>query len=984
MLICLQDQYDESLNGTSAVHLLGGKAASLQKLHQISKLSPHVPRGFVLTVEFFRTWFDVISRTSEFQSLKEFALRRRNDGKNETSGCDGSNAIATGTALCDELKKMILSLDDVLVVSAAQESVLSKLRNEISSWSGAVAAVRSSAPEEDGCANSFAGVFETKLGVTPPRLLRAVKECFASVFDYRAIDYFSATTTTSSQSLGGGGDDVAIVGKGLAVVVMEMVNSHVAGVAFSANPVNSDRDEMVVDSSWGLGTSVVDGSVEADHFVWDRIGELVVDQKVGSKTEEERLVLEDGGGGVIKVAVASERQRRCTLSKGQLKELGDVVGEIERAYGAPVDVEWAYAEVGGDNSGGGSTMSARYELRVLQARPITTLFCIDDNMMTAPGERRVLYYDFNIASEATTTSPFTTMDMDLYCALNNIVLSIDIGEAHPIPPNPKMLMFRASTRQYFNLSMVLKLTSTKSMAKQSAMLDPYLESLFLSQDCDRKKYRCKKLPKEINFRNAWWYFRKFPFFRYYRIGKKYISNPAKAKKDYKQMARQDLENLKKLARRGPIDEKGLYSYLQELTDAITPSLHEEMGALMRAVLPKFKKLNNQRVKGKTERDRIDADALCGGFEGDELMEKNIAMYRLARLLPESVWDEYNFENYHELARRIQSNIDGSLVTTDLPSDFLTSWKTFLNNYGYDGEDQLFVSSHRYNDKPEYLLAKLSHNVGDGINDPAVVLEKQVRKRREVMARQEQEAAKKWWYKPWARRRVLKQNELLEHVFWMRNAPKLHIAEVFAAVRQAVLKIEHDFISAGRLDEEGDIFHLTPDEVDAALKDSSLDLKDLIKDRKATYRRALNATVCPMLIDSRCRILQPNKHQSHSSSPNELIGTAVSPGVATGRARVVRSPIDVMKTGEVLVALVTGPSWTPLFVGAAAVVLQIGGVLQHGALCAREYGKPAVSGINDVLEKLETGMLLRVDGNTGVVTILKDDDEEKKDDPESMV
>lgn len=85
-------------------------------------------------------------------------------------------------------------------------------------------------------------------------------------------------------------------------------------------------------------------------------------------------------------------------------------------------------------------------------------------------------------------------------------------------------------------------------------------------------------------------------------------------------------------------------------------------------------------------------------------------------------------------------------------------------------------------------------------------------------------------------------------------------------------------------------------------------------------------------------------------------------------RVLTSPTEHLEPGEVLVTVVTDPAWTPLFVGVSAVILQVGGALQHGALCAREYGKPAVSGI-DVMGQLKTGMKVSVDGNTGVVKIL---------------
>mmetsp|Transcript_11182 Transcript_11182/g.10850 ORF Transcript_11182/g.10850 Transcript_11182/m.10850 type:complete len:157 (+) Transcript_11182:476-946(+) len=151
--------------------------------------------------------------------------------------------------------------------------------------------------------------------------------------------------------------------------------------------------------------------------------------------------------------------------------------------------------------------------------------------------------------------------------------------------------------------------------------------------------------------------------------------------------------------------------------------------------------------------------------------------------------------------------------------------------------------------------------------------------------------------------------------------------------------------------------------------------DIVRPRKVTYERARCATICPLLVDSRCRILLPDPptfKEGEEPEPGTLIGSAVAPGIATGRVRILNHPNEKFESGEVLCATVTGPAWTPLFASASAVVLQIGGVLQHGALCAREYGKPAVSNI-DIHTVLKNGMKVSVDGNAGIVMILDDDD-----------
>jgi rifampicin phosphotransferase len=125
---------------------------------------------------------------------------------------------------------------------------------------------------------------------------------------------------------------------------------------------------------------------------------------------------------------------------------------------------------------------------------------------------------------------------------------------------------------------------------------------------------------------------------------------------------------------------------------------------------------------------------------------------------------------------------------------------------------------------------------------------------------------------------------------------------------------------------------------------------------------------PPLIDSRGRILRPPPPTE--DTPGLSRGMPVSSGVVTGPVKVLRMPHDkVVEKGDVLVAYTTHPGWTPLFVNAAAIVLEVGGVLQHGALVAREYGKPCVVGIDRVVEKLRDGEPVEVNGTTGTVRLL---------------
>lgn len=843
-----------------------------------------------------------------------------------------------------------------------------------------MAAIRSSSVEEDGVYSSYAGMYETLLGVTECKLDEAVRVCFGSKFDERVLLYNGIRSNSSDD--GGSNNNNSSGNNGLkggfAVVIMEMVNSITAGVAFSANPLNSDRDEIVIDSSYGLGVSVVDGSVTADRYVYNKIRKCLVDQFVGKKMEEKRLKLlvEDGGdndndgnsgGGIENVTIDDvEKQNTSSLSMEQVKGLVKMVEIVENEYDTPMDIEWAYYDAGGEQQ--------EQQLVLLQARPITTLFTLDANMMTLPNERRILYYDFNIASEATTTSPFTRMDM----AISNEWMNMGMGLAKHtdnggddctvdmLLDDPSLPLFKSSTRQYINMSFFFKFTSTQFWANEISTLDPHLASLFKSKDCDRKRYRSKKRwPKQCSVRNAFWLLRKLPLWKWYRVGKRFQNDPERAKLAYIQLVERDMAKVKALQQRGlqrDEDGRGLKKFSKEICQCCLPSFDEEIGVIYFVVLGTFNTLDKKRRDSSaSEQVRAEYDALCSGYDGDELMKINIDMYRLANKLDADIWKEYGHDELQELAVRIQQNLDGTV--SDLPNEFLTEWSSFMDQHGYDGVDQLFISSPRYQDKPELLLTRLRQNVGPGIKDPAIVHNEQMMNRRKVMDRQLEGAGL------FQASRIRKRNEILDHVMWIRNAPKLHFARMIGVLREAVLQIENELIEARRLQNKGDIFHLDLEEVDEALADETIDLIQIITPRKAVYERALEATECPLLVDSRCRILRPDPPNQDDVGEGTLIGTAVSPGVATGRVRILKSPNEPFESGEILAATVTSPAWTPLFVGASGVILQIGGVLQHGALCAREYGKPAVSNI-DIHNVLKTGMFVEVDGNSGIVKIIE--------------
>lgn len=340
------------------------------------------------------------------------------------------------------------------------------------------------------------------------------------------------------------------------------------------------------------------------------------------------------------------------------------------------------------------------------------------------------------------------------------------------------------------------------------------------------------------------------------MNKDFVKDPESSKEKLITLVKDNMSKLDQVYKRGVQKDEGLEQYVGDLYESMTPCLTQEVVICIFTMLPLVQELDKQRREGKTEEIRQEYDALCSGYEGDELMEVNIDMFRLARMLPVSIWNEYDYDSFHQLAARIQENLGGT--KSDLPLDFLDEWSRFLDKHGYDGQDQLFVSSARYIDSPEILLAKLRHNVGDGIKDPAVAQRENLERRRKVMALHEERARKVRWYKPFTLSSIQERNAVLEHLMWIRNSWKIHISRIVGMVRQAMLCIEKEFIENGRLEQPGDIFHLDVEEIDKVLLgEEALDLMDLVRPRKAIYGRAVRSNLCPMLVDSRCRILKPD-------------------------------------------------------------------------------------------------------------------------------
>jgi phosphohistidine swiveling domain-containing protein len=199
---------------------------------------------------------------------------------------------------------------------------------------------------------------------------------------------------------------------------------------------------------------------------------------------------------------------------------------------------------------------------------------------------------------------------------------------------------------------------------------------------------------------------------------------------------------------------------------------------------------------------------------------------------------------------------------------------------------------------------------------------------------------------------------------LREAPKFQVIRLFARARGILAPVGEELAAAGRIARPDDLWFLTLPAIRQALAGD--DMRTAVAERRAEYARERRRRHVPRVL------LSDGTDAEAAFAPaaaGGLRGTPASPGVAQGAARVLLTPVGArLEPGEVLVAPATDPGWTPLFLTASALVMEMGGMMSHGAVVAREYGIPAVVGVAGATERIATGDAVTVDGSSGAVAI----------------
>ena len=869
---------DLSTDEEPSSRAVGGKAASLILLKQAGF---RVPGGVVLTTDFFAPWLLEIRASDEWQQ----AIGLFADAQSPNHG--------DVAAICAIVK----DLSDSLSFNPEQAAAL-----ELASETAGPLAVRSSSPEEDLEGASFAGLYETVLGVDAADLEAAVRTCFKSCLDARVIVYKRQMRI----------DDLS---PSIAVVVQSLVPSEAAGVAFSINPVTNDFDEVLINAARGLGEALVAGDITPDSAVVDKLsGDLIEKHAGNAKSVGSK---------------AGDSTNELCLTNAQMSEIGERVAAVEDRYGLPVDVEWAYA---------------KNELFIVQARPITTHIPLHPSLVTEPGQPRRLYMDGYLTDGVTMSVGTTPMANDVFKTLVASLWAWINGKApawrHTVD-FPKGGLHMDAGRFYIDLSMWLHFIGRNWIAKKADGMNPMMASILMSDELDR--YRSTKPPKIArastllkHMPRLLWHSR-----RAVSAVLGHMFRPTRFDANYPL----ELAEFDRWIRR-PVDlAQGVEAtLLEDMSAAGTVTMHTSYPAYIHVffMMERIKKLVDQ----DSPEQLALADAVCGGYEKDMIVNMGLLLYDMSKMIPEDRWCDL-------------AVLEEDLTEQRLPAGFYALYERFIHEYGCRGPLEMEIANEKYGDSPMLVLQQLKNlATAGGSYDPHEMRTRRIRQRedayRKLMQLLPPRRAKKL---DRAYRGCVRYSDAREYF-------KHHVMQCYSRVRQLLLCRADEFVSAGRLDCREQIFDLTIADVDQASADPSFDVRTAALKRGAfTHKLKTQVRHFPMCIDSRGRVLRSKPKIEEGA----LVGSPVSPGTARGPVKVLSDPFEKeLEPGDVLVAVTTDPGWTPLFINVSAVILEIGGQLQHGALVAREYGKPCVSSIPDVVNRFADGQVVEVDGSAGRV------------------
>lgn len=696
----------------------------------------------------------------------------------------------------------------------------------------------------------------------------------------------------------------------LSVIIQKMVFSQASGIMFTADPMTGNRKILSIDAGFGLGEALVSGLVSPDGYKVKE-GEII-DKTVTSK---KLAIYGRKEGGTETREVDSEHQTAQALTDEQILQLSRIGRQIEAYFGQPQDIEWCLAED---------------TFYIVQSRPITTLFPIPDKI----DQDNHVYV--SVGHQQMMTDPMKPLGLSFFLMTT------------PAP------MHKAGGRLFVDVTPMLSSPASRDAVIETlGKSDPLIKDALLT--ISGREDFLKRLPDERDEPKSGKINNDMPL---PDLSQSPEETDPSIVSDLIQQSEAAIEELKQSI--GTKSGTDLLDFIVEDFGELRKNLFnpKSMEIIMPAMEAAFW-INENLNKWLGEKNA--ADTLSQSVSGNITSEMGLALLDVADVIrphPEVI--EYLKQISDEFSLEELLKLEGGKETRN-------AIYAFLEKYGMRCAGEIDVTRTRWSEKPAILVPLIlgnirnfetgaSHRKFEQGRQEALVKAQELLNRLKQLPGGEQKAAE-----------TKHKIDLIRNFSGYREYPKYDMIHRYFVYKQALLKEADRLVQAGVLQDKEDIYYLALEELQEVVRTHTVD-DEMIRIRKEQYQ-LYEKLMPPRVLTSDGEMIA-GKYQREDLPAGAIAGLPVSSGVIEGRARVILNmEAAELEEGDILVTTFTDPSWTPLFVSIKGLVTEVGGLMTHGAVIAREYGLPAVVGVDNATGRIKDGQRIRVNGTEGYIELL---------------
>ncbi|MFY0762102.1 phosphoenolpyruvate synthase [Metabacillus dongyingensis] len=695
----------------------------------------------------------------------------------------------------------------------------------------------------------------------------------------------------------------------LSVIIQRMVFPQASGILFTADPITSNRKLLSIDASFGLGEALVSGLVSADCYKVQE--DKIVDKMIATK---KLAIYGRKEGGTETQQIDPDQQKTQTLTEQQILQLAGTGRQIEAYFGYPQDIEWCLVDD---------------TFYIVQSRPITTLYPIPE----ANDQENHVYV--SVGHQQMMTDPMKPLGLSFFLLTT------------PAP------MRKAGGRLFVDVThMLASPDSRKMLLDGMGQHDPLMKDALITI-IERGDF-IKSLPNDKQEQSS---------------GK---SNKSVSSADSRAQIENDPTIVSDLI-------KSSQTSIEELKQNIQTKLGSELFDFILEDIQILKKILFDPQSSAVFMAAIDASSWINENMNEWLCEKNAAD-TLSQSVPNNITSEMGLallevadviRPYPEVIDYLQhvkdDNFLDELVKFDGGQETQDAIYDYLSKYGMRCTGEIDITKTRWSEKPTTLVPVILSNIKNF--EPNASNRKFEQGRQEAL-KKEQELLDRLKQLPDGEQKAKETKRmisLIRNFIGYREYPKYGMVNRYFVYKQAILKEAEQLVQAGVIHEKEDIYYLTFEELHEVVRTNKLDYQ-IISKRKDEYKLYEKLTP-PRVITSNGEIIVC-EYKRENLPAEAIAGLPVSSGVIEGRARVILNMENAnLEEGDILVTAFTDPSWTPLFVSIKGLVTEVGGLMTHGSVIAREYGLPAVVGVENATKLIKDGQRIRVNGAEGYIEIL---------------